>query len=80
MSSLTDRPVALGEGLLSGLKAAVGDEHVLVDPYVLSSYVHDWTGGSSGRASCVVRPADAAQVAAVVRVSAAAGTPGVIFA
>jgi len=75
MSSLTDRSVVLGEGLLSDLRAVVGDEHVLVDPDVRSSYEHDWTGRFSGRASCVVRPADTAQVAAVVRACAAAGTP-----
>jgi len=48
---------------------------VLVDPDVLSSYEHDWTGRFSGRSSCVVRPADTAQVAAVVRACAAVGTP-----
>ena len=53
---------------------------MLVDPDVLSSYEHDWTGRSSGRDSSVARPADTAQVAAVLRACAAAGPPGVIFA
>ncbi len=38
--------------------AAVGDAHVLTDRSVTASYETDWTGRFSGRARCVVRPAD----------------------
>jgi FAD/FMN-containing dehydrogenase len=63
---------------LEALRAAVGDDHVLVDPGVTASYETDWTGRFSGRAGCVVRPADTAQVAAVLTACAAAGTPVVV--
>ena len=60
---------------LDELRAAVGPEHVLVDPDLTASYERDWTGRFGGRAGCVVRPADTAQVVAVVRACAAAGIP-----
>ena len=63
---------------LAALRAAVGDEHVLVDPALTASYESDWTGRFSGRAGCVVRPRSTEEVAAVVRACAAAGTPLVV--
>lgn len=63
---------------LRDLREAVGDAHVLVDPALTASYETDWTGRFSGRAACVVRPADTAQVAAVVRACGAAGVPLVV--
>ena len=69
------RSVGLPAGLLEDLRTAVGEQHVLLDPDLLSSYEHDWTGRFSGRAGCVVRPADTAQVAEVVRACSAAGVP-----
>jgi len=72
---LNDRTVGLPAGLLEDLRAAVGEQHLLLDPDLLPSYEQDWTGRFSGRAGCVVRPADTAQVAAVVRACAAAGVP-----
>ena len=62
-------------GLLRELIEAVGEAHVLVDPDLTASYETDWTGRFSGAARCVVRPADTAQVVAVVRACAAAGQP-----
>ena len=62
-------------GLLPELIEAVGEAHVLVDPDLTASYETDWTGRFSGAARCVVRPADTAQVVAVVRACAAAGQP-----
>ena len=47
------------------LAEVVGADHVLVDPDVTASYATDWTGRFRGEASLVVRPADAAEVAAV---------------
>ena len=68
----------LTPSLVEALRAAVGDEHVLVDADLTRSYETDWTGRFSGRAGCVVRPADTEQVAAVVRACADAGAPVVV--
>ncbi|GGK34546.1 oxidoreductase [Pilimelia terevasa] len=61
--------------LLGRLAAAVGPAHVLVDPDLRAPYETDWTRRFTGAARCVVRPADTAQVAAVLRACAAAGAP-----
>jgi FAD/FMN-containing dehydrogenase len=55
------------------LAAVVGEAHVLTDPSLTAPYETDWTRRWSGRARCVVRPRDTAEVAAVVRVCAANG-------
>ena len=55
------------EGALIG---AVGAAHVLIDPELRAPYETDWTRRFTGRARAVVRPADTAQVAAVVRACA----------
>jgi FAD/FMN-containing dehydrogenase len=44
---------------------------VLTDPALTAPFETDWTRRWSGRARCVVRPRDTAEVAAVVRVCAA---------
>jgi FAD/FMN-containing dehydrogenase len=62
----------------AALVAAVGADHVLVDRSLTSSYETDWTGRFHGLARCVVRPADTAQVAQVLRACTAAGAPVVI--
>jgi FAD/FMN-containing dehydrogenase len=54
-------------GLLDALTDAVGPRHVLVDPELTGAYTTDWTGRFRGTAAAVVRPADTAEVAAVVR-------------
>jgi len=69
---------ALPTALLDDLRAAVGAGHVLLDRDVVSSYEHDWTGRFSGSAGCVVRPADTAQVVAVVQACGRAGVPLVV--
>jgi FAD/FMN-containing dehydrogenase len=56
------------------LAEIVGAGHVLTDPDRRAGYERDWTGRWAGEALAVVRPADTAQVAAVVRVCADAGT------
>jgi FAD/FMN-containing dehydrogenase len=58
--------------LLSQLRAVVGDTQVLTEGD-LSSYELDWRRRFRGRALAVVRPADTAQVAAVVKACAAQG-------
>jgi len=57
------------------LVEAVGTAHLLTDPGVVASYETDWTGRFHGRARCVVRPADTAQVARVVHACAVADVP-----
>lgn len=51
---------------LERLRAVVGSDHVLVDDDLRSGHERDWTGRWVGRCSAVVRPADTAQVAAVL--------------
>ena len=63
---------------LDELRGIVGDGHVLVDADLTASYETDWTGRFSGRAGCVVRPADTAEVAAVLRACGFTGTPVVV--
>jgi FAD/FMN-containing dehydrogenase len=55
------------------LRAIVGDAHLLTDPDLVAGYVTDWTRRWSGEAACVVRPADAEQLAAVMVACTAAG-------
>lgn len=61
--------------LLERLRAAVGDDHVLVEEDLTRSYATDWTGRWSGRPVAVVRPADTSQVAAVVTACADVAVP-----
>jgi FAD/FMN-containing dehydrogenase len=56
--------------LVAGLTSAVGSAHVLTDPQVIAAYTTDFTGRFGGPARLVVRPADAAEIAEVVRVCA----------
>ncbi len=64
--------------LVERLREIVGDVHVLVDPDLRAPYETDWTRRFTGTARCVVRPADTAEVAAVVAVCAGAGVPLVV--
>ncbi len=52
--------------LLTALVDIVGTAHVLVDADLRAGYETDWTGRFHGSARAVVRPADGAQVAAVL--------------
>jgi FAD/FMN-containing dehydrogenase len=54
-------------GLLRDLAVIVGEQHLLTDRELLAGYETDWTRRYRGTASCVVRPASAAQVAEVMR-------------
>ena len=60
--------------LLQALRGAVGPEQVLTEGD-LSAWETDWRKRFRGKALAVVRPGTAAEVAAVVRACAAAGTP-----
>ncbi|RZL65094.1 MAG: FAD-binding oxidoreductase [Variovorax sp.] len=59
--------------LLDSLCAIVGATHVLTEGD-LTAWEQDWRKRVRGKALAVVRPADTAQVAAVVKACAAAGT------
>ena len=62
----------MSDRLSTALAAVVGREHVLVDGDLRAGYETDWSRRYRGAASCVVRPADASEVAAVVRACAEA--------
>jgi FAD/FMN-containing dehydrogenase len=66
-------PAAGTDGLEADLVGIVGAEHVLADPDVTASYGTDWTRRWSARPRALVRPADTAQVAAVVAACARHG-------
>jgi FAD/FMN-containing dehydrogenase len=61
------------DALLAALAAAVGDGHLLADDDRRAPFEVDWTRRYRGRAQAVVRPADAAEVAAVVAACRAHG-------
>lgn len=61
--------------ILDTLAAIVGAEHVLTHADRRASYETDWTRRFHGDARAVVRPADTAQVAAVLAACASAGAP-----
>ena len=63
----------MADPLLSALAEITGAAHVLSDPATRAGHERDWTGRWQGEALAVVRPADTAQVAAVVAACAAAG-------
>jgi FAD/FMN-containing dehydrogenase len=71
VSGASAAPVA-GD-LVARLAGVVGPAHVLTDPQLTAGYVRDWTGRWQGACACVVRPADEAEVAAVLAEVAATG-------
>ncbi|OBA73205.1 oxidoreductase [Mycobacterium sp. 1554424.7] len=60
-------------GSLADLKRIVGSKHVVTDPDVLAGRSVDHTGRYRGRASALVRPGSADEVAEVLRVCRDAG-------
>ena len=61
--------------LIERLSAIVGAENVLIDAAAMAPYLVDWRGRYHGAARCIVRPDNAEEVAAIVRVYLAAGVP-----
>jgi FAD/FMN-containing dehydrogenase len=55
------------------LRDVVGNDHLVTEPDVMASYGTDWTGRFQGRPAAVIRPADRAEVAAVVALCRDAG-------
>ncbi|MGG5812034.1 FAD-binding oxidoreductase [Falsiroseomonas sp. CW058] len=62
-------------GLLDRLHALLGPRGLLTEPGDIAPHLSDWRGLYRGAALAVARPADAAEVAAVVRLCAEGGTP-----
>lgn len=64
---------AITASMLTSLVSAVGSHHVTTDPDVLAGRSVDHTGRYRGRASALVRPGSAEEVAEVLRVCRDAG-------
>lgn len=62
-----------GAALVDSLAAIVGRRHVIAPDEDQEPYLVDWRGRYHGRAAAVVKPADTAEVAEVVRLCARAG-------
>jgi FAD/FMN-containing dehydrogenase len=63
------------ENLVDTLSAIVGPANVLTADGDVAPYLTDWRGRYHGAALCVARPANTAEVAAVVRACAQTGAP-----
>jgi FAD/FMN-containing dehydrogenase len=70
---MTSTP-SLSEHLVAQLVEAVGAAYVLTDSADMAPFLKDWRGRYTGAAHCVVRPANSAEVAAVVKACVAAQT------
>ena len=64
----------MSPALLAGIRSVVGASHVLTGP-ATEGFAVDWTGRFRGQAAAVVRPADASEVAGVLRLCGDAGVP-----
>ncbi len=53
--------------LIEKLRTQLGSAHVLTDAFDIAPYCSDWRGRYSGQPLCVVKPANAEEVAVVVR-------------
>jgi FAD/FMN-containing dehydrogenase len=65
--------VTVSDSFIDTLAGIVGAEHVLTDTDLTAGYTVDWTGRWQGETTAVVRPANTAEVAAVVKACANAG-------
>jgi len=65
----------IGDDILAGIKAVVGAKGWSDDPAALEPQLIDWRRRYRGRTPLLVRPASTAEVAAVVRLCAAARVP-----
>jgi FAD/FMN-containing dehydrogenase len=70
-----DPPSATAAELATSLASIVGAAGVSTAPEDVEPYLQDWRGRFKGRAACVVRPANTAEVAAVITQLAARGVP-----
>jgi FAD/FMN-containing dehydrogenase len=61
--------------LLDAVRAIVGDRGILTEPADTAPYSEDWRRLYQGRTAAVIRPASTDELAAVVTLCAASGTP-----
>ena len=61
--------------LIAAIRGVVGTAATITDPEEMAPYMHSWRDNWTGRSPLVVRPADTAQVAAVVQLCSAARVP-----
>ena len=73
--SLSGAPSATIARLIEAIRAVVGDVGLLTDPSDTEAASEDWRRLYKGRTQAVIRPANTAEVAAVVRLCAEAGVP-----
>jgi FAD/FMN-containing dehydrogenase len=66
---------AMSQQVVEALRGVVGDGHVLVADDLVEAYAVDWSRRFRGPVLAAVRPADTAEVSAVVSVCIAAGVP-----
>jgi FAD/FMN-containing dehydrogenase len=62
-------------GVIEKIRAVVGTQGILTAAADLEPYIVDWRGVYRGAAAAVVRPANTAEVAAVMKICADTGTP-----
>ncbi len=73
---MNDRSIATAPaGVIEKIRQAVGAQGILTAAADLEPYVVDWRGVYRGIAAAVVRPANTAEVAAVMKICAETGTP-----
>ncbi len=75
MQEHMERPNAVAEGVLARIKAAVGTKGYTTDPGEIEPHCLSWRDNWRGWVPMVVKPANAAEVAAVVAICAESGTP-----
>ncbi|MFO0517399.1 MAG: FAD-binding oxidoreductase [Betaproteobacteria bacterium] len=63
------------ESVIDRIRSAIGAQAVLTAATDIEPYIVDWRGVYRGAAAAVVRPANTAEVAAVMRICAETGTP-----
>ena len=68
----------MSAGFLEQLRALVGARHVVDDEAAMQPALTEWRGLHKGHALAVVRPGNATEVAAVMRLASEAGIPVVV--
>lgn len=57
------------DAFVSACRQAIGDAYVLTDPHDTEPFLTDWRRRYKGAACAVLRPADTAEVAALVKLA-----------
>jgi FAD/FMN-containing dehydrogenase len=70
--AMADTAISPQHDLLDAIRAVVGDRGLLTDPADTAGYVQDWRNLYRGSTPAVIRPANTEDLAAVVRLCAAA--------